>query len=141
MARMSQQSELLGGVSLFAGCSKKELGKIARAGDEVSFRAGSVLTQQDQTGREAFVIIDGDVVVKRNNRKVATLGPGSVVGELALLDNGPRTATAVCATDCEVFVIGARRFGAVLDDVPSLSRKMMKGMAARIRELDGKTYG
>ena len=55
--------------------------------------AGSLIVDQGQTGREAFVILDGNVTVKRNGRKVATLGPGAIVGELSLLDHGPRTAT------------------------------------------------
>ena len=72
--------------------------------------AGSLLVDQGQTGREAFVILDGNVTVKRNGRKVATLGPGAIVGELSLLDHGPRTATAVCETDCTLFVISQRHF-------------------------------
>ena len=83
--------------------------------------AGSLLVDQGQTGREAFVILDGDVTVKRNGRKVATLGPGAIVGELSLLDHGPRTATAVCETDCTLFVISQRNFMPVLDDVPTIS--------------------
>ena len=70
--------------------------------------AGSLLVDQGQTGREAFVVLDGTVTVKRNGRKVATLGPGAIVGELSLLDHGPRTATVVCETDCSLFVISQR---------------------------------
>ena len=141
MASMRKHLETLRGVSLFGGCSKKDLEKIARAGDEITRSAGSVLMEQDKPGREAFVILEGEVTIKRNNRKVATLGPGRVVGELSLLDNGPRTATAICATDCVLFVIDHRRFGGVLDDVPALSHKVMQSLAAKIRELDTKAYG
>ena len=54
--------------------------------------AGTMLVDQGQTGHEAFVVVDGTVAVKRNGRKVATLGQGAIVGELSLLDHGPRTA-------------------------------------------------
>lgn len=132
---------MLSGVSLFAGCSKKELGRIARAGDEITLPAGKVITEEGEPGHEAFVVLDGEVTVKRNNRKVSTLGSGSVIGELALLDNGPRTATSICATECELFVIDRRRFQALLDDVPTLSHKLMRRMAEWIRVLDSKVYG
>jgi CRP/FNR family cyclic AMP-dependent transcriptional regulator len=141
MASMKKHLENLDGVSLFVGCSKKDLARIAKAGDELERRAGSVLMEQDRPGREAFVILEGEVVVRRNNRKVATLGPGGVVGELSLLDSGPRTATATCETDCLLFVIDHRRFGAVLDAVPAMAKKVMQNLAGKIRELDNKAYG
>ena len=141
MSSMKKHLENLRGVSLFSGCSKKDLERIAKAGDEITRPAGTVLMEQDKPGREAFVIMEGEVIVKRNNRKVATLGPGRVVGELSLIDNGTRTATVVCTTECELFVIDHRRFGGVIDDVPALSHKVMRSLAAKIRELDTKAYG
>jgi CRP/FNR family transcriptional regulator, cyclic AMP receptor protein len=72
---------------------------------------------------------------------VATLGPGSIVGELSLLDHGPRTATAVCETDCSLFVISARHFLAVLDDVPTIAHKLLAVLAGQIRSLNRQYYG
>ena len=141
MASMKEYLQHLREVPLFSGCTKKELEKIARASDEITMTAGTLIIDQGQTGREAFVIIDGEVSVKRNNRKIADLGPGSVVGELSLLDHGPRTATAVCNTDCTLLVIDQRRFLAVIDDIPTISHKLMRTLAARIRELDRKNFG
>lgn len=141
MASMNKQLETLSGVPLFVGCSKKDLAKIAKASDEIDRRAGAVLMEQDRPGREAFVVLEGEVVVRRNNRKVSTLGPGGVIGELSLLDNGPRTATATCETDCVLLVIDHRRFGAVLDAVPVMSKKVMQNLAGKIRELDKRAYG
>jgi CRP-like cAMP-binding protein len=79
--------------------------------------------------------------VKRNGRKVTSLGPGSIVGELSLLDHGPRTATLVCETDSSIFVISQRHFLAVLDDVPTIGHKLLASLAGRIRELDRAYYG
>lgn len=141
MASRKQHLEHLRGVPLFAGCSKKELERIARAGDEITMTAGSLVTDQGQTGREAFVLLEGSITVKRNNRKIATLGPGAVIGEMSLLDHGPRTATVVCDTDCTLIVIDQRHFLGVIDDVPSLSRKLLATLAGRIRDLDRKYYG
>ena len=141
MASRNKHLEGLGNVDLFQGCTRKELEKVARAGDEITMTAGTLIVDQGQTGREAFVILDGDVVVKRNGRKVTTLCDGDVVGELSLLDHGPRTATAICETDCTLLVIDQRRFLGVLDDVPAITHKLLARLASRIRDLDRQYYG
>lgn len=140
MARRETYLDHLASVPLFSACSKRELGKIAKAGDELTVDDGHVLVTQGDAGRECFVVIDGTAVVKRGNRKVATLGPGDCVGELAILDHGPRTATVIADGKMTLFVLGARQFAGVLEDVPSLSRKVMAALAARVRELDSKLF-
>lgn len=131
----------LSSVPLFAECSKKELAAIGRASYRIDLDDGATLTKEGESSREAFVIIDGKAVVKRNDRKVGVLGPGDAVGELGLLDRGPRTATVVADGPMRVLVIGTREFAALLDQVPSITRKMMQAMSGRIRELDAKAYG
>jgi CRP/FNR family cyclic AMP-dependent transcriptional regulator len=141
MASKQTKMDHLARVSLFEGFSKKELDKIARAGDEILMTAGTVIVDQGQTGREAFVVLSGDVAVKRAGRKIATLGAGAVVGELSLLDHGPRTATAICESDCELLVLDQRNFRGVLEEVPTLAVKLLTTLASRIRELDRQYYG
>ncbi len=141
MASSKHHLETLRNVPLFSSCSNKELDKVSRAADEIRMTAGTLIIDQGQTGREAFVVVDGDVGVKRNNRKIATLGPGAIVGELSLLDHGPRTATAVCETDCTLLVIDQRRFLGVLDDVPAITHKLLASLASKIRDLDRQYYG
>ena len=141
MASKKTYLESLRRVALFSSCSTKDLEKIAKAGDEVKMDAGSVIVDQGQTGREAFVIISGSATVKRNGKKVATLGAGAVVGELSLLDHGPRTATVVADTECTMLVISQRQFLAVIDAIPALSHKLLATLAGRIRELDRQYFG
>ncbi|MFZ4812593.1 MAG: cyclic nucleotide-binding domain-containing protein [Ilumatobacteraceae bacterium] len=141
MAGKKAYTEHLRTVLLFSGCSQKELEKIAKAGDEVSMPAGSLIVDQGQTGREAFVILSGTVTVKRNGKKISTLGPGNIVGELSLLDHGPRTATVVCETDATFLLIDQRRFLGVVDDVPALAHKLLSSLASRIRDLDRQYFG
>ncbi|MEO5724479.1 MAG: cyclic nucleotide-binding domain-containing protein [Ilumatobacteraceae bacterium] len=141
MASRKQYLEHLKNVPLFRGCSQRELEKVAKAGEEVTMSAGSLIVDQGQTGREAFVVLSGTVAVKRNGKKVASLGPGTVVGELSLLDHGPRTATVICETDCSLLLLSQRHFTAVLDEVPALSHKLLASLAGRIRELDSKYFG
>ena len=72
----------------------------------------------------------GTAEVRRNKKKVATIGPGTCVGELALLDHGPRTASVIAATDLTVLVIGAREFAGIVDEIPSIAHKLLKSLAA-----------
>ena len=141
MASKKAYLEHLRNIPMFQAFSQKDLEKIAKAGDEVSMPAGSLIVDQGQMGREAFVVLDGSISVKRNGKKVATLGPGSILGELSLLDHGPRTATATCETDCTLLVLSQRTFLAVIDDVPALSHKVLASLAGRIRDLDRQSFG
>jgi CRP-like cAMP-binding protein len=141
MASKRASLEHLRNVSLFSSCSTKDLQKIAKAGDEITMAAGTMIVDQGQTGREAFVVLEGTVTVKRNGKKVASLGPGTVVGELSLLDHGPRTATVTCETDCTLLLITQRHFSAVLDEIPALAHKLLASLAGKIRELDRQYYG
>jgi CRP-like cAMP-binding protein len=128
-------------VALFSACNNKELQRIARSGTEIKVPEGYKLTDQGQLGNQAFVVTEGTVTVKRNGKKVAQLGPGTMVGELSLLDHGPRTATVTTDGDATVFVIDQRSFMAVLDDVPALSHKLLSALAGRIRDFDRQYYG
>src|SRR4051795_5089923 len=128
-------------VPLFSGCTTRDLQKIASAADEIQVPAGHVLVDQGQTGREAFVILDGSATVRRNGKKVATLGPGAVVGELALLDHGPRTATVTTDTETRLFVIEQREFLGVLDTVPALSPKLLARLPGQLPQFDRQYYG
>jgi CRP-like cAMP-binding protein len=131
----------LRGVPLFELCTQRELERIARSGTEKPVLAGTTLAEQGATGGEAFVVLDGEVVVRRNHRLVARLGPGSIVGELALLDAGVRSATLACDVDSVVLVISRRDFRPVLDAVPSIAHKLAESLCGRIRELDKAYYG
>ncbi|HEX5366129.1 MAG TPA: cyclic nucleotide-binding domain-containing protein [Acidimicrobiales bacterium] len=131
----------LASVPLFSGCTTKELRDIAKATVELTLDEGKEFVTQGDIGREAFVIVDGRAEVSRNGTVVAELGPGACVGEMALLDHGPRTATVTAKTPLTVLVLGPREFSGLLDDVPTLTHKIMAVLAARVRELDSKTYG
>jgi CRP/FNR family transcriptional regulator, cyclic AMP receptor protein len=133
--------EHLRDVPLFAGCTNKELDRIARVSDELRLPSGTVITDQGAMGREAFVIMSGTAVVRRNGKKVASLGPGAVIGELSLFDHGPRTATVTADTDCEVLVLDQRSFAGVIDTVPSVAHKILASLAAKVREFDRQYYG
>lgn len=141
MASRKAHLEHLRNVNLFSGCTNKELERIAKSSDEITMPAGALIVDQGQTGREAFIVLNGTVNVRRNGKKIGTFGPGTVVGELSLLDHGPRTATVSCDTDCTLLLLDQRHFMAVLDDVPSLAHKLLAALAGRIRDLDRQAFG
>ncbi|TRZ79207.1 MAG: cyclic nucleotide-binding domain-containing protein [Actinobacteria bacterium] len=141
MANLKNSLKHLRYSPLFSSCSSKDLERIAKAGDQVTFAKGETLTKQGEPGKEAFIILSGKAIVKRSGKKVATLGTGSVVGELSLLDNGPRTATVVCDTECQVLVISRGNFLRVIDKVPALAHKLFGALAMRIRDLDRAYFG
>jgi CRP-like cAMP-binding protein len=140
MASRERYLDHLAAVPLFAGCTRKELETIAKATTELTIEQGKEFVGQGDVGREAFVIVEGTADVLRGGRKIATLGPGESVGELALLDHGPRTASVVAATPMTVLVLGPREFSAVLDSVPTLTHKILAALAGRVRQLDNETY-
>ncbi len=141
MASRSKHLEHLAEIPLFSALSKRDLQTIAKASNEITREAGTVLVDQGDAGREAFVIIEGTATVKRNGRKVGVLGPGSSIGEMSLLDHGPRTATVTADTDMTVLVLSAREFGGVIEEVPGLAHKLLIELAKRVRDLDRQIYG
>lgn len=123
---------------LFSTSSARDLRTIRRALEEVTVPPDRILCEEGTIGREFFLIVDGKATVRRNGRKIATLGPGQYFGELALLDRRPRSATVISETEMDLLVLGQRQFNGVLDAVPALSRKLLAAMATRLRESDAK---
>jgi CRP/FNR family cyclic AMP-dependent transcriptional regulator len=136
--RKDGRLEALSAVPLFANCTKKELGAIARLCTALEVEAGSALTTQGSRGQECFIIADGEAKVVVNKRTVATVGPGDCVGELALLDGGSRTATVTARTPMSLFVLSVPEFNALLDASPGTARRILVGMAKRLRAAEAK---
>ena len=141
MASRGVYVEHLRRVALFTGLTKKELERVASAGSELDVPAGKVLMEQGHSGSDAFGVLKGTFVVRRNGRKIAELTAGDIVGELALLDDGPRSATVECTGAGSVFILSRGQFRAVLDDIPTLSHKLLAALAGRIRNVDRSALG
>jgi CRP-like cAMP-binding protein len=125
-------------IAMFSACSKRDLQLVARRAEDVHVAAGKVLVNEGETGHEFFVIIEGSARVTRHGKRVATLGPGTAFGELALLDKAPRNATVIAETPMELVVLGQREFAGIIDEVPGFARKLLAGMANRLRDADAK---
>ena len=120
-------------LSFFAGFDRHALDKIAAMGEPVEVESGAVITQQGEVGREAYVVTSGEVQVLVNGHAIATVGPGSVLGEMALLDLRPRSATLVALTDVELVCYGSRQFRTILDEMPADARAALEERDSRFR--------
>jgi CRP-like cAMP-binding protein len=120
---------------LFEGLSKKELADLARVTEDLEIPAGDVLCREGDTGKEFFVIVDGETEVTSNGKPVAERGGGDFVGEIALLEDTRRTATVTAKTPLRVFVLTRQDFRRLVDENPSVERKVMQALARRVVEL------
>jgi len=123
-------------VPLFAGMSKKELDLMVRQADHLRYPARYTVVREGRPGEEFWLVVEGELAVERGGDQVATLGPGDWFGELAVIDPAPRDATIVATTPVELLIIGRRRFWATLEDSPTLMRKVIVGLAQRLRASD-----
>ncbi len=135
-AGKNAKARLIAGVPLFAGCSKTELEKVAAIADELGLPDGAVLIAEGDSGREFIVIVDGTARVTRNGRKLGELGPGSFVGEIALVANVPRTATVTATSPVRVLVITERAFRELLTRSPGISTKVLQSLGERVQQLE-----
>jgi CRP-like cAMP-binding protein len=131
-----EKLELLKRVPLFAGLGRKEIEEVGRLAEEIDVPAGRALMREGQTGQEFFVIVRGSVVVERGGRTIRTLGPGDFLGEIALVDDGPRTATATTESDAALLVVAHREFHSLMDQFPSVRECVLQALATRVRQLE-----
>lgn len=128
--------QLLGKVPLFAECSQKELSKIASLADEIEVDKGTVLTKEGMPGRECFVVSEGKAKATLRGKKLASYAPGDVFGEMSLLDNEPRSATITAESEMVLFVVDSRSFWGLCEEAPTVTRKIMKAIAQRLRRVE-----
>jgi CRP/FNR family cyclic AMP-dependent transcriptional regulator len=108
--------------------------------DAQSFKAGSVIFREGDEARELFVIKSGQVRIQIGNRTITELVADSIFGEMALIDNEPRSATAVAATDVELVAVTEKQFLFLVSQTPYFALKVMRVLAQRLRATN-KTFG
>jgi hypothetical protein len=130
--------EMLRKVPLFATMAKKQLAEIGAAADEFVVDAGSVVMRENDPGDTCFVVALGSMDVHRRGRRLATMGPGDVVGEMSLLDGGPRTATVTATERCVLLALDRPTFATMLQRSPSLAISMLEVLSTRLRGADAR---
>ena len=133
MTSRRELTDLLGAVTLFSRCSKRERATVARHMETAKLPADTPLVEQGEEGDALFVIIDGAAAVRKGDQLVANVGPGAYFGELALLDGEARSATVVAAEPVTVAVLGVRMFRTLLREFPEMTFALLAGLAGDLR--------
>ena len=140
MARQESTDERLARIPLFEGLSKKQLSQVSSLMTPLDLKAGKVIARQGEVGREFLILLEGQVEVARDGKIIAVRGPGDFIGEIALLDNQPRTATVTARTDVVVEVLNRGEFASLLAEAPELSAQVMATMARRLAAIDRESH-
>jgi CRP/FNR family cyclic AMP-dependent transcriptional regulator len=98
--------------------------------------AGSVVFEEGDSGQEMYGVVDGEVELRLGDRTLRTLGPDDVFGEMALIDESTRSATAVASKDSVLAVIDKHRFLFLVQETPMFALQVMSAMAERFRRDD-----
>jgi len=103
------------------------------ATDARPYAAGGAIFRAGDPGDYMYVVVEGEVRISANGKELEMLGPGGVFGEIALIDNGPRSADAIAITDCRVVPIDESWFKFMVQQTPFFSLQIMRVMADRLR--------
>jgi CRP-like cAMP-binding protein len=125
---------LLKSIDIFAETPDHVLASVARIIEEVELLAGENFIQEGEPGDCLYLVIEGEVRVHSNERTILTLGPGKTVGELALLDPEPRSASVTAVNDAFLFRIDREPFDEVLADRPEIGLGIIRTLTRRLRQ-------
>ena len=130
----AERAELLSKVEFFEGFSADDLRRVVELSDEIELSAGGGLVDQGDPGTQCFVIIEGIASVYVRGEHVASLGGGSMVGEMALVDHRPRSATVVADTDLDLLRFDSVAFAKLLEEMPKASERVMTILRTRMSQ-------
>ncbi len=125
----------------FEGFSDDELARVAALAEQVEVEQGVLLIDQGRVGQECFVILDGQAGVYVGDEHVATLGAGSMVGEMALIEHRPRNATVVAESALKLIGFDTGAFKTLLEEMPKAHDRVMELLAARLKKNLGSHAG
>jgi len=133
---MDEKVAALQQVPLFADLDERSLQAVAILFRDVTTRAGDVLMLQGEPGDTFYVIVDGTVRIEQGDRTIRSLTAGGYLGEIALFDRRPRTATATCITDVKLLELRQHEFDRLLDTMPAVHRRIRSTIERRSRGRD-----
>ena len=133
---MTDVVETLKGVPLFTGVGDRELRRLAKVMRESRFNEGETVTTEGRSGIGFFVIEDGNATVSLRGEIVRTLRPGDHFGEIALIDEGPRSATITATTDLSCRGMAAWEFRSFVQEHPEVAWPLLETLASRLRDAE-----
>ncbi len=131
---MATETDVLRAVPLFAGLTERALDGIAGLARETSFPAGTVLVREGDPGDSFIVIVAGMATVEQGAREIRALGPGDFLGEIALIDGRPRTATVTATGPVDALVVDRPAFERLMDDYPVVRHGLVSALTQRLRQ-------
>ncbi len=134
MATIKERMEMLGGVGLFSGLTKRELQRVVGTMREVAHPAGRTIVRQGASAHAFHLIVDGEATVSINGRRRRRLGPGDFFGELAIIDGGTRSATITSDTPIDELVIDGATFRGLLKADGKLALRVAAHLVSMVRE-------
>ena len=138
--------DTLARVELFSGLDKKELHTLAESCQERKYSAGTRIISQGETGVGLYVITSGKVRITRANNpdraeeELGTAGAGDVLGEMALLDDLPRSASVTAVEDVTALLLPIWEFRTVLRNHPDIALKLLAVLSRRLRKAEQRTH-
>ncbi|HJS70912.1 MAG TPA: cyclic nucleotide-binding domain-containing protein [Gaiellaceae bacterium] len=133
---MSAPVETLRQVPLFSNLDEKDLDQLSRQMHERRFPEGAEVTTEGATGAGFFVIVEGNADVSIGGEHRTTLGPGDHFGEVALIDDGVRSASITAATDLLCYGLTPWEFRPFVEDHPQVAWALLETLARRSRQAD-----
>jgi CRP/FNR family transcriptional regulator, cyclic AMP receptor protein len=130
---MAAPQELIEKVPLFADLDKRELQGLASSMKERTFEEGNTIAVEGQTGVGFFIIDEGEAAISVKGEELRTLGHGDYFGEVALIDDGERTATITAKTPLKCYGITSWEFRPLVEQNADLAWKMLQMMAKMLR--------
>ncbi len=121
-------------IPLFSLLNEKDLEAIAEKGREVAFKQGHTILKEGEPGVGFFLILDGQVQVRRKAKVLASLGSGQFFGETSVIDDLPRTADVVAVKNTTCFGLTMWDFGALVNTRPGIAVPIMKELVRRLRQ-------
>jgi len=129
----AQAQAMLSSVPLFSPLNKKQIRDLAASGKERSFRAGDPIVKKGDTGIGFYLILSGQARVERGGQSVATLGAGQYFGEMALLDDQPRSADVKAVGPVQCLVLSSWEFWSAVGNEPEVLRSLFRETVRRLR--------
>jgi CRP-like cAMP-binding protein len=131
LPEMDRKTEILAGLPLFAKLEPRSLDAVSTLARVVQAPAGTILMVEGEPAESFYVIVTGTVHVERAGRLLRSMTDGGFLGEIALVEASERTATATCATDCELLELGGHEFGRVMATFPDIRARVEAAIARR----------
>ncbi len=127
-------TEWLAGVALFDGFSAAQLEQVAALGERADAEAGALITDQGRVGKECWVVVEGTAKIIMNGEFVTTVGAGSMIGEMALLEHRPRSADVIAETPMVLVSFDVEGFHEILDANPVAKDRISSILTSRLSE-------